>query len=43
MKLWIGAETQADIVDDFRVIRKEIESGVNYAINGKTYDIEIEG
>ena len=43
MKLWIGAETQEDVIDRFRVVRKELELTINKKIEDKTYDIEIEG
>lgn len=43
MKLWIGAETQADIVDEFRPIRNEIERRINTEIESVKDDIGVDG
>jgi hypothetical protein len=42
MKLWIGAETQADIIDKLRAARKEVETTINGVIENSSYDIELE-
>jgi hypothetical protein len=42
MKLWIGAETQADIINVFRPIRNEVEAAINATIASDTYDIGVQ-
>ncbi|MDZ4814763.1 MAG: Imm44 family immunity protein [Verrucomicrobiota bacterium] len=42
MKLWIGTETQADIVDVFQPVRKDLEAVINGDIEKQTYDIGVD-
>lgn len=42
MKLWIGAESQADIIDAFRLVRSEVENEINLAIRDVSYDIGVD-
>lgn len=41
MKLWIGAEMDADVADSFRVVRNRVESAVNGVIMAKSYDLPL--
>jgi hypothetical protein len=41
MKLWLGAEIEADIADGNKSVRKEIESTINQFLNDKTYDLAL--
>jgi hypothetical protein len=43
MKLWIGAELDADVADSFRETRKRVESAVNDVIASKDYDLPLNG
>jgi hypothetical protein len=42
MKLWIGAETQAEVTESFRSIRTEVERAVNAAIASFKSDIGVD-
>ena len=42
MKLWIGAETQADVFDLFRAVRSDVQKDINSAIELRTYEIGVE-
>lgn len=41
MKLWIGAEMDADVGDAFRAARKAVEASINRMIDGKDYGLPI--
>lgn len=43
MKLWIGAETQAEVTDSFRSIRTEMEGVLNREIESFSGDIGVDG
>lgn len=42
MKVWIGAETQADAADSFRIVRNLVETSINTALVSKSYDIGVD-
>lgn len=42
MKLWIGAEIIADIVDEWRHARKAVESNINEVIEKKEYALPVD-
>lgn len=39
MKLWIGTETQSDVVELFLPIRLDVQNKINAVINNYSYDI----
>jgi hypothetical protein len=43
MKLWIGAETQAEVTESFRSIRTEMERAINNEIESFNTDIGVDG
>jgi hypothetical protein len=43
MKLWIGAEMDADVADAFRVARIRVEAAVNRITMTKSYDLPVNG
>jgi hypothetical protein len=43
MKLWIGAEMDADVADSFRIARNRVEAAINLVILPKSYDLPVTG
>ena len=41
MKLWIGAELDADVADSFREARNRVEAAVNAVISPKDYTLPL--
>lgn len=39
MKLWIGAEMEADVADSFRQSRSRVEGNINRVIQQRHYDL----
>ncbi|WP_426687240.1 Imm44 family immunity protein [Rhodanobacter ginsengiterrae] len=42
MKLWIGAELEADVGDQFRNARKSVVDTINSYIDSRNYDLGVE-
>jgi len=43
MEIWIGAEFEGDIDDQLMDAQNFVEDEINLCINGKSYDIELDG
>ena len=43
MKLWLSAEIEADVVDENRVVRNEVERAINARIESCSYDLPLDG
>ena len=43
MKLWIGAELDADVADAFREVRNRVEKAVNAVIASKDFELPLNG
>jgi hypothetical protein len=41
VKVWIGAELEADVADSFREARSKVEKTINATLEGKQYDIAL--